>query len=150
MASHTFKPQKILIDFSWIAVTPSLCCPVIHSNHFILYRNRYHRQRFPRRNEWAVHLAFREMHQVDLCHSINLGSLYCRATFFTVCVSVPAPWVHHRSLPISLIGSPVTHPAYNASGQYTAPVILFAFLIGLQCSESARLFLVTPGNSIIW
>jgi len=28
----------------------------------------------------------------------------------------------------------LTHPAYNASGQYTAPVILFAFLIGLQCS----------------
>ncbi|KAF9075425.1 plasma-membrane choline transporter-domain-containing protein [Rhodocollybia butyracea] len=28
----------------------------------------------------------------------------------------------------------LTHPAYNASGQYTAPVILFAFLIGLMCS----------------
>ncbi|CAL1707153.1 unnamed protein product [Somion occarium] len=27
-----------------------------------------------------------------------------------------------------------THPAYNVDGQYTAPVILFAFLIGLQCS----------------
>ncbi|KAJ7594027.1 plasma-membrane choline transporter-domain-containing protein [Mycena floridula] len=27
-----------------------------------------------------------------------------------------------------------TNPAYNASGQYTAPVLLFAFLIGLQCS----------------
>lgn len=27
----------------------------------------------------------------------------------------------------------LTHPAYNADGQYTAPVILFAFLIGLQC-----------------
>jgi len=27
-----------------------------------------------------------------------------------------------------------THPAYNAEGQYTAAVILFAFLIGLQCS----------------
>ncbi|EIW83046.1 DUF580-domain-containing protein [Coniophora puteana RWD-64-598 SS2] len=27
-----------------------------------------------------------------------------------------------------------THPAYNSSGQYTAPVMLFAFLIGLQCS----------------
>ncbi|KAF9241572.1 plasma-membrane choline transporter-domain-containing protein [Melanogaster broomeanus] len=27
-----------------------------------------------------------------------------------------------------------THPAYNADGQYTAPVVLFAFLIGLQCS----------------
>jgi len=27
-----------------------------------------------------------------------------------------------------------THPAYNASGQYTAPVVLFAFVIGLQCS----------------
>jgi hypothetical protein len=28
----------------------------------------------------------------------------------------------------------LTHPAYNADGQYTAPVVLFAFLIGLQCS----------------
>ncbi|KAJ3546584.1 hypothetical protein NM688_g5499 [Phlebia brevispora] len=27
-----------------------------------------------------------------------------------------------------------THPSYNADGQYTAPVVLFAFLIGLQCS----------------
>ncbi|KIP11620.1 hypothetical protein PHLGIDRAFT_63436 [Phlebiopsis gigantea 11061_1 CR5-6] len=27
-----------------------------------------------------------------------------------------------------------THPTYNADGQYTAPVVLFAFLIGLQCS----------------
>lgn len=27
-----------------------------------------------------------------------------------------------------------THPAYNADGQYTAPVLLFAFLIGLMCS----------------
>jgi len=28
----------------------------------------------------------------------------------------------------------ITAPAYNADGNYTAPVILFAFLIGLQCS----------------
>ncbi|KAH7924270.1 DUF580-domain-containing protein [Leucogyrophana mollusca] len=28
----------------------------------------------------------------------------------------------------------LTHPSYNAEGQYTAPVVLFAFLIGLQCS----------------
>ncbi|KAF8844322.1 DUF580-domain-containing protein [Paxillus ammoniavirescens] len=28
----------------------------------------------------------------------------------------------------------ITNPAYNANGQYTAPVVLFAFLIGLQCS----------------
>ncbi|KAJ7170550.1 plasma-membrane choline transporter-domain-containing protein [Mycena crocata] len=28
----------------------------------------------------------------------------------------------------------LTSPAYNADGNYTAPVILFAFLIGLQCS----------------
>ncbi|KAI6021421.1 plasma-membrane choline transporter-domain-containing protein [Pisolithus microcarpus] len=27
-----------------------------------------------------------------------------------------------------------THPSYNAQGQYTAPVVLIAFLIGLQCS----------------
>ncbi|KAF9784470.1 plasma-membrane choline transporter-domain-containing protein [Thelephora terrestris] len=27
-----------------------------------------------------------------------------------------------------------THPAYNDQGQYTAPVILLAFLIGIQCS----------------
>ncbi|KAL4073935.1 plasma-membrane choline transporter-domain-containing protein [Scleroderma yunnanense] len=27
-----------------------------------------------------------------------------------------------------------THPSYNSEGQYTAPVVLFAFLIGLQCS----------------
>lgn len=30
----------------------------------------------------------------------------------------------------------LTHPAYNADGQYTAPVVLFAFLIGLQCSTT--------------
>lgn len=28
----------------------------------------------------------------------------------------------------------LTHPSYNTDGQYTAPVVLFAFLIGLQCS----------------
>ncbi|KAJ7096318.1 plasma-membrane choline transporter-domain-containing protein [Mycena epipterygia] len=28
----------------------------------------------------------------------------------------------------------ITAPSYNADGNYTAPVILFAFLIGLQCS----------------
>ncbi|KAG0693390.1 plasma-membrane choline transporter-domain-containing protein [Suillus ampliporus] len=28
----------------------------------------------------------------------------------------------------------LTHPAYNADGQYTAPVVLFSFIIGLQCS----------------
>ncbi|KAF7361889.1 hypothetical protein MVEN_00533400 [Mycena venus] len=28
----------------------------------------------------------------------------------------------------------LTEPAYNADGNYTAPVLLFAFLIGLQCS----------------
>ncbi|KAJ7218063.1 plasma-membrane choline transporter-domain-containing protein [Mycena pura] len=28
----------------------------------------------------------------------------------------------------------LTHPSYNAEGNYTAPVVLFAFLIGLQCS----------------
>lgn len=28
----------------------------------------------------------------------------------------------------------LTNPAYNSSGQYTAPVLLFAFVIGLQCS----------------
>ncbi|KAJ7680327.1 plasma-membrane choline transporter-domain-containing protein [Mycena polygramma] len=28
----------------------------------------------------------------------------------------------------------ITAPAYNADGNYTAPVLLFAFLIGLQCS----------------
>ncbi|KAG6333629.1 hypothetical protein ID866_5454 [Astraeus odoratus] len=27
-----------------------------------------------------------------------------------------------------------TDPSYNSQGQYTAPVVLFAFLIGLQCS----------------
>jgi hypothetical protein len=26
----------------------------------------------------------------------------------------------------------LTHPSYNTSGQYTAPTILFAFVIGLQ------------------
>ncbi|KAH9931154.1 plasma-membrane choline transporter-domain-containing protein [Epithele typhae] len=28
----------------------------------------------------------------------------------------------------------LTHPSYNNNGQYTAPVMLFAFLIGLQCT----------------
>ncbi|KAJ8696215.1 pH nine-sensitive protein 1 [Pleurotus ostreatus] len=27
-----------------------------------------------------------------------------------------------------------TAPSYNADGQYTAPIVLFSFLIGLQCS----------------
>lgn len=30
-----------------------------------------------------------------------------------------------------------THPSYNTDGQYTAPVLLFSFLIGLQCSTYA-------------
>jgi hypothetical protein len=34
-----------------------------------------------------------------------------------------------------------THPAYNSDGQYTAPVVLFAFLIGAQC-------LLTLGSAI--
>ncbi|KAG1731518.1 plasma-membrane choline transporter-domain-containing protein [Suillus paluster] len=28
----------------------------------------------------------------------------------------------------------LTHPAYNSDGQYTAPVVFFSFIIGLQCS----------------
>ncbi|KAG6830173.1 hypothetical protein H0H92_001903 [Tricholoma furcatifolium] len=28
----------------------------------------------------------------------------------------------------------LTHPSYNVDGNYTAPVVLFAFLIGIQCS----------------
>jgi len=27
-----------------------------------------------------------------------------------------------------------TAPSYNAAGQYTAPIVLFSFLIGLVCS----------------
>jgi hypothetical protein len=34
-----------------------------------------------------------------------------------------------------------THPAYNANGDYTVPVVLFSFLIGAQC-------LLTLGSSI--
>jgi hypothetical protein len=30
--------------------------------------------------------------------------------------------------------SVVTVPSYNSHGQYTAPIMLFAFLIGLFCS----------------
>lgn len=30
----------------------------------------------------------------------------------------------------------VTAPSFNSSGQYTAPVLLFAFLIGAQCCKS--------------
>lgn len=30
----------------------------------------------------------------------------------------------------------VTAPAYNTSGQYTAPVILFSFFIGLVCCKN--------------
>ena len=29
--------------------------------------------------------------------------------------------------------SSVTAPPYNANGQYTVPVVLFAFLIGIVC-----------------
>jgi hypothetical protein len=29
-----------------------------------------------------------------------------------------------------------THPAYNVDGHYTAPVVLFAFLIGASCRAS--------------
>jgi len=32
----------------------------------------------------------------------------------------------------------LTDPSYNSGGQYTAPVLLFAFLIGLQCCECFR------------
>ncbi|KAF8522981.1 plasma-membrane choline transporter-domain-containing protein [Gautieria morchelliformis] len=35
----------------------------------------------------------------------------------------------------------LTHPEYNANGQYTAPVVLFAFIIGLQCSLALSLSL---------
>jgi len=30
----------------------------------------------------------------------------------------------------------VTAPSYNADGQYTAPMLLFSFFIGLVCSMS--------------
>jgi len=29
----------------------------------------------------------------------------------------------------------VTAPSYNSDGQYTAPIVLFGFLIGMQCCE---------------
>lgn len=35
---------------------------------------------------------------------------------------------------------PVTDPSYNTEGQYTAPVLLFAFLIGLQCCKELSAF----------
>lgn len=49
--------------------------------------------------------------------------LYLRCKSLSVNVEPPSLWVVVA----------VTDPAYNASGQYTAPVLLFAFLIGLQC-----------------
>lgn len=36
-------------------------------------------------------------------------------------------------LPLTVLVVADTHPAYNAQGQYTAPVVLLAFLIGIQC-----------------
>jgi hypothetical protein len=41
------------------------------------------------------------------------------------------------TISIDLASPPVTAPSYNAEGQYTAPVILFAFLIGMQCCEAS-------------
>jgi hypothetical protein len=39
-----------------------------------------------------------------------------------------------------------THPAYNVDGHYTAPVVLFAFLIGASCRASIYLFAVICGS----
>ena len=41
----------------------------------------------------------------------------------------------------------VTHPSYNVSGQYTAPVLLFAFAIGLTSSECHIITTKSPGLS---
>jgi hypothetical protein len=41
-----------------------------------------------------------------------------------------------------LSSTTVTHPSYNANGQYTAPVLLFAFLIGLLCCKSHVVFVL--------
>ncbi|KAJ7901833.1 plasma-membrane choline transporter-domain-containing protein [Mycena olivaceomarginata] len=51
-------------------------------------------------------------------------------------VPVLAPYVHTLSVSSAPFTDPnaVTAPSYNADGNYTAPVVLFAFLIGLQCS----------------
>ena len=38
-----------------------------------------------------------------------------------------------------LIHTLVTSPSYNVDGQYTAPLLLFSFLIGLSCCQSFRL-----------
>ena len=43
-----------------------------------------------------------------------------------------------------------THPSYNTNGQYTAPVILFAFLIGLQCCKFyVRSIRYRTGNDLL-
>ncbi|KAH7917381.1 hypothetical protein BV22DRAFT_1042377 [Leucogyrophana mollusca] len=49
-----------------------------------------------------------------------------------------SPYPHHRQVPVilSVNYSQPLRP-YNAEGQYTTPVVLLAFLIGLQCCMSA-------------
>jgi hypothetical protein len=63
-------------------------------------------------------------HFPSYCHSI-------------LCYDVALTWgAYAVGLLCSLFGYlylRYTHPDYNANGQYTAPVVLFAFLIGLQC-----------------
>jgi hypothetical protein len=36
----------------------------------------------------------------------------------------------------------LTSPSYNTDGQYTAPILLFGFLIGLQCCKEFKLLLI--------
>ena len=57
--------------------------------------------------------------------------LYLRCEYIKTCM---------RGIFVNTASLLVTHPDYNADGQYTAPVVLFAFLIGLQsCTYSASI-----------
>jgi len=59
--------------------------------------------------------------------------------FFRPCSRIStfavSPTIRHVRLSLLKAWSLVTHPLYNSDGQYTAPVLLFAFLIGLQCCQ---------------
>lgn len=70
---------------------------------------------------------------VDIdCVSNDLGRIYRWPFILVTWISIPALYAYHFTFSQnnSHIRA-VTHPAYNADGQYTPAIILFSFLIGL-------------------
>jgi len=89
---------------------------------------------------WVSSSRFQFLHADLTLTSIDVGLLCYRTTMLLVCISLHPMCV---LLSCVILGrsqeTSVTAPSYNTGGQYTAPILLFSFLIGLVCCKSALL-----------